>query len=621
MTRNPSEDLAKGFYHHGVATPVSCPRGVVCASDGEGRDVVLVWLFDHRGGYAILVIDAESGAAQEVPAPFPFEGDAPYASILASNGRYYTHFGSWFSEYDPCTRAFTFTQDTAPQMAMSMTEDDSGRIWSATYPSSGLVSFDPVTHTLTDYGHLYEQDWRQYPRGIAADDSGWVYFAIGFTSGQIIAFDPVSKTATPLLTESERRQGCAGVYRDIDGRVYARPLVDDEAGWMELYRGERRDLAGSPPNAPKPIIAGEQGLRHEEFPSGRKLASLDLIEGTLGVLDPETGRTVEHHYSYTSEGAHVMGVLSAPDGTICGGTAFPMRLFSYSPATDTWENRPAFGQFNTVAAQGDRVFFGSYPTGVLLEWDSSREWVHSERDNPESNPRVLHICNPAIYRPHALLAHPDGRYVIMGGTPAYGYTGGGLLFWDRESETPTLLEHTDILTDHSTMSLAPLPEGKLLGGSTTGPGTGGAKKAEVAELYIIDLESKKVEWHEPLLAGVQSYSDLHVRGDGLVYGMCDRTHFFVLDPSRRRVVHDEDIGEALGPTVWQQGPRIFVAGDEGIVYVLLERGIARINTDPFGITMVEESPVKMVGGGACLDGRIYFVSGSHLYSWEIPATR
>ena len=26
---------------------------------------------------------------------------------------------------------------------------------------------------------------------------------------------------------------------------------------------------------------------------------------------------------------------TAPDGTICGGTAFPMRFFSYNPETDS----------------------------------------------------------------------------------------------------------------------------------------------------------------------------------------------------------------------------------------------------------------------------------------------
>ena len=79
-----TEDLGNGFLHHGVATPVSNHRGTVATVDGQGRNVVLVWLFDHRGGYALLSIDAETGKSKEYPTPFPPGGDCPYASILSS---------------------------------------------------------------------------------------------------------------------------------------------------------------------------------------------------------------------------------------------------------------------------------------------------------------------------------------------------------------------------------------------------------------------------------------------------------------------------------------------------------------------------------------------------------
>ena len=72
-----TEDLGNGFMHHGVATPVSNHRGTVATVDGEGRNVILVWLFDHRGGYALLMIDAETGASNEYPVPFPPGGDCP----------------------------------------------------------------------------------------------------------------------------------------------------------------------------------------------------------------------------------------------------------------------------------------------------------------------------------------------------------------------------------------------------------------------------------------------------------------------------------------------------------------------------------------------------------------
>ena len=80
------------------------------------------------------------------------------------------------------------------------------------------------------------------------------------------------------------------------------------------------------------------------------------------------------------------------------------------------------------------------------------------------------------------------------------------------------------------MSLAPLHDDKLLGGSTTSPGTGGEKKAKDAELYILDLVTKRVEWHAAMFPGIQAYTALHARPDGRVFGFADRRRFFVFDP-------------------------------------------------------------------------------------------
>jgi hypothetical protein len=95
---------------------------MVATADGHGRDVMLVWLYDHCGGYALLVIDAETGASEQFATPYPWRGDGPFASLLSREGEYYTHFGSHFSEFDPAKRAFTFVGKTGPQMAMSLTE-------------------------------------------------------------------------------------------------------------------------------------------------------------------------------------------------------------------------------------------------------------------------------------------------------------------------------------------------------------------------------------------------------------------------------------------------------------------------------------------------------------------
>lgn len=609
-------DLGNGFYDHGVATPISNHRGIVATVDGEGRNIALVWLFDHRGCYALLLLDAESGRSEEYEVPFPSGRDCPFSSILSSENRFYTHFNSHFCEFDPTKREFTFFSKTANQMAMGMTEDDAGLIWSVTYPNSGVVSYNPKSGEFKDYGHVHKENWPQYQRSVAADDTGWIYFSIGNTASGIIAFDPESGTGTQLIPASERGTGTADVYRDLNGKVYGRALSGGD-DWYEFYRGTGIKISKPGERNAKPIITSSQGLFHQNFPDGSRLNVCDTVNKILEVEDPKTGKVTRHEFDYSSDGAHLMGVAAAPGGTICGGTAFPMRFFSYDPVKDAWFNEDGYCQANTVVRQGEMFYEGGYVAGYLLEWDPSRPWVKTAKDNPDSNPRFLADCKPDIYRPHDLLAHSDGKTIVLSGTPDYGYTGGGLFFWDRETETGVLLKNTDLITDLSVMSMAELPQRKLLCGTTTSPGTGGERKAEVSELFIIDMETKKIDWHEVVYKDAEEYTDLCQGPNGLIFGILNRRRFFVFDPAQRKIVHEEFTMDTFGKTNYQQGPRVFVHGPDGEVFILFEKGITRVNLSNFEISLVTESPVPIGPGGDYLDGSIYFSSGSHLYSYKL----
>ncbi len=604
-----TKDLGNGFYDVGVAAPISNHRGTV-ATEVDGRNVVLSLIMDNRGGYALLMIDAETGKAQQFPIPFEnVKGDSPYASLLSSANKFYTHYGDYFVEFDPAKPGFTFSAKTFPQMSMGMTEDDNGVIWSVSYPDSGVVAFDPKAREFRDFGSVHEENWQQYQRHMAADDAGWIYFGLGMTATQIVALDPTTSKSKALIPDAERGKTSAYVYRDKDGKVYGQ-AIKDESPWYELYKGVARKLEKHTPN-PKPIITGSQALRHSDFPDGKKLGNLNFIERELEVVDPKTSSAKTVTFDYTSEGAILMGVNLAPDGTIYGGTAFPMRSYTYDPKTDTMENRASYGQWNTITTIKDKIFVGGYGAGFLLEWDPSKPWVPTVIGNAGSNPLFHTQVTPTIHRPHALLALADESMVIMGGTPQYGYTGGGLLFWDRKATTQTLLQDTDVIPDQSTFALEELPDGKILGGTTTSAGSGGEKKATEAELYIMDIASKKVEWHEAVIPGTQSYVDFHKRPDGLIYGIADRKTLFLFDPAKRAVVHQEPVPEEFGITVSEQGPRVFAQAPDKL-YVFCEHAIAAVDPETHKLSLVAKSPVELKSGGPYHDGRLYFGTSSHV---------
>ena len=91
--------------------------------------------------------------------------------------------------------------------------------------------------------------------------------------------------------------------------------------------------------------------------------------------------------------------------------------------------------------------------------------------------------------------------------------------------------------------------------------------------------------------------------------------FFVYDPVARKIVYQEAAAPVYGPMHLQQGQRKIVISSEGRVYLLFRKGIASADPVTHKLAWVAQSPISIDTGGDWFDGRIYFASGSHLYSY------
>ncbi len=610
-------DLGNGFLDHGVAIPVACHRGTVATAGKDGKNTVLLWLYDHNGGYALLQIDPATGRSRQQAVPFPTGGDGPFASILSSKNRFYSHYNGYFVEYDPVAEAFTFHGKTTRQMAMSMTEDDAGRIWSATYPGCGVAAFDPATRKLIDYGRVNQESWAQYPRSIAVDDHGIVYIGIGNTRSQFLAFNPGNRKTTALLAETERIPAAgATVWRGADGKVYGR----NGKQHYRFYDGKMELLPAAPKVAPKPCIADSQSLFHREFPDGARLVACDLEQRMLSWQPAGGGEVRKVAFDYTTEGAHVMSLCGTPDGRIIGGTAFPMDCFSYDIKNDAMSRvGTEVRQWNTLFITGDLIYIAAYTGGYCLEYDIRRPWRGVARKAREEadNPVLLGVVGPAINRPHAAALSSDGRIVAFSGTPGYGRTGGGLALYRRDTRRFSVIPPENLLQSQSVYALAPLPGNRMLLGGTTLPGSGGETLAKEATLAEFDLESGKIVRNDTPIAGVKAYYDFHVLADGRIIGWADGSIFFVYDPAQHRMLK-QTAAELRVPSA--QGPRLF-AKYNGRVYGILTDGIAVYDPEAMVMKRIAASPVPVGGGSAVVDGRYYFFSRGRIYSYALDQSR
>ena len=597
-----SQAEAAGFVDHGIPTPVAQTRGVVSTVDQSGQDVILTWLQDWRGGYAILMVNAETGASQQFDVPFKPDGDEPSAIYLSSKNRLYTLFNSQFVEFDVASKRFTFHGKVNGKTAMSLTEDKDGRIWAATYPNNQLVSFNPQNSSLQNHGQLAKESWTQYPRSIAVDAHGWVYVGSGLAASQIYAYNIQSHATQALLSSSQRVSGTAVVTQSQSNVVYAR---NGRQQFM-LTNGKASGLSAGAQVAESNLKGGAQNLVDREFPSGRRLVSVDMHDRTLVTRDA-SGQQKTVKFNYTTQGAALTFVCATGDNKVCGGTRFPMHTFYYNAGDNKFDSKQLPRQPNVMAALGSRLYVAAYPDGKLFQ----------ESENGKNEFSEVLNAYPSINRPHAMLIMGGGSQIALAGTPEYGTTGGGMMFWNRSSGQKSRIDHWHLVPNHSVQAMVELSNGMLLGGTTVAPGTGGVTKAtDSSELFLMDANTHEVRWRGAPVPGAKTITDLMVGADGLVYGLADSVDLFVFNPNNRQVVSVNRFSKDLGPSVYAQGTRAFVKGADGSIYVLLYNGIGKVDTKAHTVSRVVSSPVRITVGGAAANGRIYFGSNNHLYSWK-----
>lgn len=603
------------FVDHGVPARLGTRRGLVATCDANGRPLVLICSMDNFKRTlrsSLLVVDVLSGVTEQYWYPKreqPVGED--YALLLARSGMFYTMFGPHFLEFDPTARAWTFSR-LGPGMAMSFTEAPDGTIYAATYPGSHLVSFNPKTRAFTNHGSLDPTE--KYPRSLAVDDAGWVYCGIGVAKSTLVAYNPRTGERHRLPDDGPRKPGAAAVFRALNGRAYA--YLKSGGQCYELFEGKATPIA-KPAAAKDPIKTASQGSFFPNFPDGRRVAGVSLAEKWLDVAEPEKGPTRRIELTYDSEGPGILSVLSGPDGLVYGSTGLPLHVFSYDIENDYLEDMGEVrhgAHYNALTLQGHRIVGAAYCGGFLSSYDTRRPWTNEI--GPTPNPVFHGNWARDLTRPAALLAHPDGKHVVMGGMPAYGYCGGGLLIYDLAADTHQLLTHEQVLPGLSTMALAALPDGNVVGGASTAPGTGGHAVATEGALYLFDWKQRKVVF-QTHVSHAASVSEVKVGANGLVYGFAGGKHFFVFDPKRREMVHEEDLGQ-YGQTAGGQAPRMLLTGPDGKFYALFNRNIVRIDPETFEHESVLRPPAVIGAGIAIEKGRIFFGSGSRLCSCRLP---
>jgi streptogramin lyase len=600
------------FVDHGVGAAVAESRGFVAAEGAEGDPLLIALSLDQSPRGWILLIDPVTGEADQFYYPEGVGNTPPFASLMSDNERFYTVFGKQFVEFDPAAREWLF-HGVPPSAGVHVTgsamcDGPDERIFAGMHNNCQLISYDPQTQELVAHGQLDEAE--KYVNTLVAGPEGWIYAGIGTARQNVVAMNPETGERVQIPSEEQRVHGSGHVRLGPDGEVYGKAADT----WWRLRGGKAEVLAAE--DVPRPADTGAIGWGEKTatLPDGT-VVRLDLPEKELTVTPPGAeARIVE--FDYESEGASITSIAEGPDGDVYASTAHPMHLVHYDPDTSTLEDLGAVPQIGggnmcAMAPAGAALYGASYAGGRVWRYDPAAPFQPTAEDAP--NPVELAQYKQDLCRPRACMADATERWVVSGGYAGYGLVGGGLAVHDRETGETTLLTHEDVIEHESTIAMDFLPDGRLVGGTSISAPGGGHPQAEEGSVYILDPESGEVVYRTNPVPGAASIGSVVVGPEGLVYGLTSGAEFFVFDPNTREIVHRDDMSDYGGLT-----RKTLLLGPDDTIYGGFSQAIVRITPGTCEHEKLAEPPTGMSAGAAIVDGRLYYASGSHVWSYDLP---
>jgi len=604
-----SPPVRKDQMDHGVVAPVGMSTwkpSIIATVDAQGRRSIFTKLWTgNKASY--LFIDAETGKTEQV---YPEDsGLGAYGVLMTPENVIYDTMGNHLLAIDVPTRKVrpVGSFDGGFSLGGYVRAED-GTVYAGLYPNATLVSWNPTSKTFINHGALNDEAWPQYLRPLVMDSSGWLYGSIGLQEGQVVGFHPPTGTKVVLIPKDKRRRGQPELFRGEDGQVYANAAG---WGWHRLSEGIAMPTEHTPP--PEARADGRT------FPDGSRITEVNIPDRKLCITDVGEWEPRELRFDYHSAGVAIYTIVAGPDGKIYGSTGIPLRIWSFDPAIGKMWNSGLGGydgHINQLVRQGDKLYGAVYSGGQLLEYDPHQPFDDADMA-VSKNPRQVHRDPAAIDlygRPNAVLAHSDGRHILVGGKAARVVRGSGMLIYDTETGEEVMLDRKELLPDHGINAMISLPDGDVLVGTSIHPPTGGSAGTDTtAMLYRFNMATRTIRERWPLQPATPAVYDMVVAADGLVYGLAEPSRFFVFNPASGEFVHQEELS-GYGDAAGYMAPRCMSIAPDGNIYAIFQKAVVRIEPGTFRHRAIFNTADKITAGIAIQDGRLYFACGSRLFS-------
>ncbi len=604
-----------------------CDHGVAAKAD-ETRASTLTRSMDGTYYFTVFakgfVININLSTGNAVQVKYPENHiDYPFTAFCSKSGLLYSSAGRLFMEFDPVRNEFTYFEflDAKEDIAgFGFGEDQNGFIYFGSYPSCRLFCYNAATKYITDYGKM--DDSQMYMTYIAVDSTGWIYMGIGTEKRNLAAFNPQSGEKKQLCSDTERAIGSGYVHIGADGCVYGHCELDSirvfksDCSWKRYYKGEAEAVDYSEVS---PSAFYNNGFKtiHSPFIDPSIIKEYEIADNVIVFEEINSGKTIRIDIDYETEGATISPIVEA-HGRVYGTSHHPLHFFSYDPVIGAIKDfggkvieRGGGGNICAYAVQGNIVAGAVYAGGLLHLLDTSGPLNFNNNNSGSRNPTLV-TAHEEIYRPRCAVACPDGQNIIYGGFAGYGMVGGALCIYNIVTGQDILIPNERLVPYHSTLCLRVLSDGNLIAGTSINAPGGAHPKVKEAEIYIMDTATHEILYHGVPIKGETEISLMELDKNQLAHCITSKSLYFVFDTRTKAVINIQNLSQ-YGSVV-RDGIKM---SDCGKIYGLLSNAIYSIDPDTFEANILSVPPVTISSGMCILYDKIYFGSGSHLWSYKI----
>ncbi|PGT82180.1 hypothetical protein [Bacillus sp. AFS040349] len=477
---------------------------------------------------------------------------------------------------------------------------------------------------------------RQYARSVEYDQSeNTLYIGVG-SPAALIKWNLTTNEKVNLL-DYDRTSSSVYDLNLVDGQLFAKMEETNEILHFDLETDEMvhrfdansRGVSGQTPNEPIVFYSNDGSLYQYNYETktsekiqsnlyGSSAVSLDILPGVQKVvgLAGNGGRFYEYQYNQNRfsimmldlppQFVELFKIGSSSTGDIFSSGFISGHLSRYNPQTTTNEIFSGLGQVESVAEQSGKIYFGTYPSANIYEYNPNANWVKN------SNPaKLLSLSEVGQTRPSVMVSDEKNNRLFIGSVPKRGEKSGLMTIYDVSKKK--MIEQFTLKEGQRVISATYDEENNILYAGTSVYDGSGAKTEDGANIFKIDLNQ---ETYEPVeVTALKGYhnmvSALKWSSDGKIYGILDNK-FIVYTPSEEPDSEQVDIYPIIPESVLGMGRNeSLLDGEDGYLYGTVHNTLFKVNLENYRINIFRQGDVNTLVSDH--KGYFYFNSGANLW--------